>query len=466
MRDTNTVLLLLLLFAFAGVRRCGAAVQLMGLPEQFRDARHFAASCTRGSGKGIELTNAVLYAGQVYCANGKATTGVSSARLPTPKHDGRGSQYVQDLPIVATDAWTADPLPQTCTFLPEHTAFVGLTYWPQIGHFVYNTVSSLFSVLGLVEAHAAGPHVYTRARATLNGSLQLFLYPDLPARLLRWSQELWQPVISPSSTAAEIFRVLTRHPAMSLPALLNNSTTQAFCFRKLTLGLSGSTLDHYMPRVPPGHWRIFIDALADGMNARAVPRCHRATTNIVVVQRRKSRRFLNAEEMASAVHELFDRSSAGPVHVQVVLFEDLAFAQQAQLMSQTDIMIGVDGTGLFNGNFMPPGSYVVRVKPYALDVLIPGKSGNFKRIWEALGLRQLEWTATQLNQTEPAIGVGQLQALIAATQNGTALTRSQRTGPALSQNTRVDVSELRRLLMDAVETFSKLDCRAKQHLRS
>src|SRR5690606_30586375 len=147
-----------------------------------------------------------------------------------------------------------------------------------------------------------------RSRAALTDSLQLFMYPDI--RLdQRWMQQLWEPILPSTSTAAEIFRVFTKHPVMSLPALLQSSNTQAYCLQKLTLGVSRSKLDHHMTKVPAAHWRIFIDAIAAGLNARWVPRCHRTRTNIVVVQRKKSRRLLNAEEIADAARTVFDNSA-------------------------------------------------------------------------------------------------------------------------------------------------------------
>lgn len=68
-------------------------------------------------------------------------------------------------------------------------AFIGTTYWRQSGHFVYNTVAGLFSVLDLAEAHAAGTDAYAQARASLNDSLQLFMYPDIKLDA-RWRTHL------------------------------------------------------------------------------------------------------------------------------------------------------------------------------------------------------------------------------------------------------------------------------------
>jgi hypothetical protein len=438
---------------------CHALPQLAQLPDRFNDAQQFAASCTRQSSKGLELEHAVLFQERIYCAEGAATVGVSAARLTTPTNAGRSAHQIPHVPVVAADN-SSHSLPRTCTYLPEHAAFVGVVYWGQIGHFVYNTVACLFSVLGFVKAHAAGTDAYAEARATLHDSLQLFIYPDIKLDG-RWMTSLWQPMLSKASTSAEILGVFTRHPAMSLPALLRSSATQAFCFRKLTLGLSGSMLDHYLRKVPEEHWRIFIDALAAGFDATPIPRCSRAATNVVVVQR-KTRRILNPDELAGAVEELFRSSALGQGHVQVVVFEELSFAQQVRLMARTDVMIGVDGTGLFNGNFMPTGSYVLRIKPYALDILIPGKSGNFKRIWQALGIQQLEWGAKYLNQTTPSTGAKHLQALVDAVQRGEKPSRLERFQSALAQDTRVDVVEIQQMLTEVLREIHARNCSESQ----
>ena len=94
--------------------------------------------------------------------------------------------------------------------------------------------------------------------------------------------------------------------------------------------------------------------------------------------------FVQTQEIAEAARAVF--SALGFVKVQTVLFDDMPFVAQLQLMSITDVLIGVDGTGLFNANFMPEGSTVIRIKPYMLDRLLPGKSRNFEAIWKALGI--------------------------------------------------------------------------------
>lgn len=199
------------------------------------------------------------------------------------------------------------------------------------------------------------------------------------------------------------------------------------------------------------------------VSTRPIPRCNRTTTNVVVVQRKGKRRILNVDELAAAVQKLFGTSSEfGRGHVHVVAFEELSFAQQAQLMARTDVMNGVDGTGLFNGNFMPTGSYVLRIKPYALDILIPGKSGNFKLIWRALGIHQLEWGAKYLNQRQPSMGAEKLQALVDAVQRGEKRSRVQRTRPALGQDTRVDVVEIQRMLAEVLREIHARNCSGSQ----
>ena len=62
-------------------------------------------------------------------------------------------------------------------------------------------------------------------------------------------------------------------------------------------------------------------------------------------------------------------------------------------------MLGVDGTGLFNANWMQPGSGVIYVLPYMAAAVIPRKGDTFVRLWRALGLRTYRMDVTSRNDT-------------------------------------------------------------------
>ena len=61
--------------------------------------------------------------------------------------------------------------------------------------------------------------------------------------------------------------------------------------------------------------------------------------------------------------------------------------QQMAVSAAAHVMIGMDGTGLHNGNWMQPNAAVVHVLPFGANALLPGKGDNFVRMWLALGIR-------------------------------------------------------------------------------
>ena len=235
----------------------------------------------------------------------------------------------------------------------------------------------------------------------------------------------------------------------SAPALLQRSHETPFCFQHIFAGLSGAQLDHYNGVAKdsrPGGWRAFKEFLATGLDAKPVPRNRRNATNVVVLQRRGSRSLVNVDEIAEVAEKVF--SGQGPATVQIIFFEDMPFAEQLQLMAVTDVLIGVDGTGLFNGNFMPEGSTVIRIKPYMLDRLLPGKSGNFKAIWQALGIRNLDWSSNNISTTRASVSPKELQDAI---EHADQLPFPTKFSIALKQSTLVPAHEFYELLKEAAE---------------
>lgn len=170
----------------------------------------------------------------------------------------------------------------------------------------------------------------------------------------------------------------------------------------------------------------------------------------MVVQRKGPRSLKNAEEIAEAALVVFSVHGQ-PARVQVVFFEDMPFASQLQLMAVTDILIGVDGTGLFNANFMSEGSVVVRIKPYMLDTLVPNKSNNFKVIWRALGIQQLEWSSNRTSTTTPSVP---LQVLLQAVKHADQLPFETRSPIALTQQTYVTIDTLWPVLEEAANAVN------------
>lgn len=82
----------------------------------------------------------------------------------------------------------------------------------------------------------------------------------------------------------------------------------------------------------------------------------RSANKIIYVSRRKARgRFVINEDEVSSFFE--------KIGAEIVCFEDLDFAQQIRLMSQTKMLVSIHGAALTNMLFMPPGGRVVEFIP-------------------------------------------------------------------------------------------------------
>ena len=167
---------------------------------------------------------------------------------------------------------------------------------------------------------------------------------------------------------------------------------------------------------------------------------------MVVVQRKENRFLVNADEVAEAAKRVY--SAQGPTTVQIVFFETMPFAAQLQLMATTDVLIGVEGTGMFNGNYMSEGSTVIRIKPYMLDHLMPGTGRNHEVIWEALGIQYFVWSSKDINTTRASVSLEELQGAI---DNPDSLPWITKFDIAYKQDTVVSMDDFYPLLEEAAK---------------
>lgn len=117
---------------------------------------------------------------------------------------------------------------------------------------------------------------------------------------------------------------------------------------------------------------------------------------VLLVDRRSSRRWLNVAHVASAVERLDGVRSA-----RVVRFEGLSLAEQMRQVRDVDVLMGVDGSGLANGNWLRNGSFVIDLVPYLNAVVRPDLSNNFRRMWHMLGVQVLTSHATRVETDLP-----------------------------------------------------------------
>lgn len=94
---------------------------------------------------------------------------------------------------------------------------------------------------------------------------------------------------------------------------------------------------------------------------------------ITFINRTTKRRLLNQPALLASLRPT--------IHLNVVDFADLPFADQLSLARSTDLLVGVHGAGLTHAIFLPPGSVVVVV-----GILLMGlKHKGFRNVASMLG---------------------------------------------------------------------------------
>ena len=120
----------------------------------------------------------------------------------------------------------------------------------------------------------------------------------------------------------------------------------------------------------------------------------RQPLRILLVRRSNHRFILNAEDVLKSV-----RNTLKEAVVEEIFSEKLNLTEQIESASKCDILIGVDGSGLFNANFLRKGSFVVRILPYGMEKYLPLKGYNFIRSWDALGVYHKDLYTTNPKHT-------------------------------------------------------------------
>ena len=80
--------------------------------------------------------------------------------------------------------------------------------------------------------------------------------------------------------------------------------------------------------------------------------------NVLLINRRKTRKFINIEEMKSTCEGL-----VGSERLKLVYLEDYAFEFQIEMFSKSRIFVSVTGAGVSNIIFLPRGSVLILALP-------------------------------------------------------------------------------------------------------
>jgi protein O-mannose beta-1,4-N-acetylglucosaminyltransferase len=81
---------------------------------------------------------------------------------------------------------------------------------------------------------------------------------------------------------------------------------------------------------------------------------------LVIFSRKSNRLILNEEELLSSLATEFDLTPA------FIRMEDQTFEEQVAILGRAKIAIGMHGSIMIMGMFMPPGSILVELYPFAV----------------------------------------------------------------------------------------------------
>ena len=260
----------------------------------------------------------------------------------------------------------------------------------QVGHFLYNLIMPLWdSLRKLGWDRGANVHVFIDCRGRIRGD-------GIRAIQRIGGTELAN---APEFVAAAA-RMLSPLPLQSLADLLHGNS--AGCFDELLVGATCSSLDHYSRSYEAEHAIAFRNSLAAAVLRKplANPLGWRTSVSggateplrVLLVDRIASRRLLNAPALLGAMRRV---QGVDAMAARLVRFEGMPLHRQMSIAAAACFMFGMDGTGLFNANFMRPGCTVAHVFPFGTRELLPDKSSNFVRLWQALGLRVRRLDVTQ-----------------------------------------------------------------------
>ncbi|KAL6848286.1 hypothetical protein ACP4OV_022414 [Aristida adscensionis] len=189
----------------------------------------------------------------------------------------------------------------------------------------------------------------------------------------------------------DILRRLSRYDAVDLDG---GGAAEVRCFRHVTVGIRMYKVFDIVPELAPGGRRLTMaDFAAFLRDAYALPRAAPASLRrspetrprLLLLNRARTRRFLNADEVARAAE-----AAGFDVAVMEMLREERTVAEQARAANSFDALVGVHGAGLTNAVFLPRGAVLIQVVPY-------GKMEYLSRLEfgepaASMGLRYLDYS--------------------------------------------------------------------------
>ncbi|GLJ48844.1 hypothetical protein SUGI_1030160 [Cryptomeria japonica] len=381
--------------------------------------------------------------------------------LPTKFNPGQRSSPKIELMVVPSAKTFEDFEPHLSCHerVYEPSILLSFINWPQYGHAMFNGVSLLWEIF-IALLQDAGHNI------------RLYAYGDSIESYNRQKAQENSPFFD-MKMLDPLMRMFSRQPVRALASLLKQSDRHPVCFSYLVVGLSGADLDHYNFHAPLKRWREFSSAVKSHFNVRDPPRVNYfnlervappdalgpgsnpdkelgnmtaiswkdlpGRPRLTMVDRKSSRVIINARELQKiAVESGYFKS------VELVYLEEMNVEEQVQLMGVTDVLFGIDGTGLMNGIFLPEGGVIVHVRPFGCKEFLSGKGINFDRLWSANPGRVIRYESGERNSSRFATNITEVPEL--AFNHNSSVTVGYRFSFIMKQDTLIDPLAFRCIL--------------------
>ncbi|GLJ48843.1 hypothetical protein SUGI_1030120 [Cryptomeria japonica] len=331
--------------------------------------------------------------------------------------------------------------------------------WPQYGHAMFNGVSLLWEIFSALFQDASD-------------NIRLYAYGDSIESHNRQKAQENFPFFD-MKRLDPLMRMFSGQPVRALANLLKQSDRHPVCFSYLVVGLSGADLDHYNFHAPLKRWREFSSAVKSHFNVKDPPRVNDfnlervapqdalghgsnpdkelgkmtaiswkdlpGRPRLTMVDRKSSRVIINVRELQRiAVESGYFKS------VELAYPEEMSMEDQVRLMGATDVLFGMDGTGLMNGIFLPEGGAVVHVRPFGCKEFLPGKGINFDRLFGGNPGRVIRYESGERNSSRFATKITEVPELVFS--HNSFVTVGYRFSFILKQDTLVDPLAFRCIL--------------------
>lgn len=271
----------------------------------------------------------------------------------------------------------------------------------QIAHFLYNWLLPQWhtlSMLGWLDADGAG--------------VPLTVYLDCSGKAGRGTSLQKAPSFVAAATrmlsALPLVTLTSRNQALPKPGSYSLPANTGICIEEALVGSPCATLDEYSGQFIKEHdaglvagFRRFHGQLMSAVMQRPItfagippPSLGSSVLppdglQIMLVGRRHNRLWLNQRDVLSAVSGITGVRAAELVH-----WEGLSLRAQMERCMRADVLMGMHGTGLANGNWMRTGSTVVVLVPYGNKRARPNLAENFRGMWDAVGVHSVFSHAT------------------------------------------------------------------------